>query len=220
MRKGTRILCIFLILALAIGGVCIWQRNNLKALSMSMQLTQEELTAKMEEQKAKTEAASKEAGVDIRGLTEEEQSALRDNLISREELIQAIAKSNQAKQPEAAPEEEVSLREQLAALFAELYVMQAEYTAWLENANQSAIDDFVALPEQEQTDTKKFSIGMEYLQKAREKEAECDAKMTEMEGKIRDILTQLGESTAVVDEIHATYLEEKATKKAYYLGLH
>lgn len=220
MRKGTRILCIFLILALAIGGVCIWQRNNLKALSMSMQLSQEELTAKMEEQKAKTEAASKEAGVDIRGLTEEEQSALRDNLISRDELIQAIAGSNQAKQPEAAPEEELSLRDQLTALFAELYVMQAEYTAWLENANQSAIDDFNALPEQERSEGKKFSIGLEYLQKAKEKEAECDAKMAEMEGKIRDILTQLGESTAVVDEIHATYLEEKATKKAYYLGLH
>lgn len=220
MRKRTRILCIFLILALAIGGVCIWQRNNLKALSMSMQLSQEELSAKMEEQKAKTEAASKEAGVDIRGLTEEEQSALRDNLISRDELIQAIAESNQAKQPEAAPEEELSLRDQLTALFAELYVMQAEYTAWLENANQSAIDDFNALPEQERSEGKKFSIGLEYLQKAKEKEAECDAKMAEMEGKIRDILTQLGESTAVVDEIHATYLEEKATKKAYYLGLH
>lgn len=219
MSKGKRILCIFLILALVIGGVCFWQRNNLRALYLSTQMSQEELSSRMEEQKARTEAASKEAGVDIRGLTEEEQSALRDELISRDELIRDIAESNKT-QAEASTEEEASLRDQLTELFAELYVMQAEYTVWLENANQAAIDDFNALPEKERSEGKKFSIGMEYLQKAKEKEAECDAKMDEMERKIRDILTQLGESTAVVDEIHATYLEEKATKKAYYLGLH
>lgn len=219
MSKGKRILCIFLILALVIGGVCFWQRNNLRALYLSTQMSQEELSSRMEEQKARTEAASREAGVDIRGLTEEEQSALRDELISRDELIRDIAESNKT-QAEASTEEEASLRDQLTELFAELYVMQAEYTVWLENANQAAIDDFNALPEEERSEGKKFSIGMEYLQKAKEKEAECDAKMDEMERKIRDILTQLGESTAVVDEIHATYLEEKATKKAYYLGLH
>lgn len=219
MSKGKRILCIFLILALVIGGVCFWQRNNLRALYLSTQMSQEELSSRMEEQKARTEAASREAGVDIRGLTEEEQSALRDELISRDELIRDIAESNKT-QTEASTEEEASLRDQLTELFAELYVMQAEYTVWLENANQAAIDDFNALPEKERSEGKKFSIGMEYLQKAKEKEAECDAKMDEMERKIRDILTQLGESTAVVDEIHATYLEEKATKKAYYLGLH
>lgn len=218
MSKGKRILCIFLILALVIGGVCFWQRNNLRALYLSTQMSQEELSSRMEEQKARTEAASKEAGVDIRGLTEEEQSALRDELISRDELIRDIAESNKT-QAEASTEE-ASLRDQLTELFAELYVMQAEYTVWLENANQAAIDDFNALPEKERSEGKKFSIGMEYLQKAKEKEAECDAKMDEMERKIRDILMQLGESTAVVDEIHATYLEEKATKKAYYLGLH
>lgn len=219
MSKRKRILCIFLILALVIGGVCFWQRNNLRALYLSVRMSQEELSSRMEEQKARTEAASREAGVDIRGLTEEEQSALRDELISRDELIRDIAESNKT-QTEASTEEEVSLRDQLTELFAELYVMQAEYTVWLENANQAAIDDFNALPEKERSEGKKFSIGMEYLQKAKEKEAECDAKMDEMERKIRDILTQLGESTAVVDEIHATYLEEKATKKAYYLGLH
>lgn len=219
MSKGKRILCIFLILALVIGGVCFWQRNNLRALYLSVRMSQEELSSRMEEQKARTEAASREAGVDIRGLTEEEQSALRDELISRDELIRDIAESNKT-QAEASTEEEASLRDQLTELFAELYVMQAEYTVWLENANQAAIDDFNALPEEERSEGKKFSIGMEYLQKAKEKEAECDAKMDEMERKIRDILTQLGESTAVVDEIHATYLEEKATKKAYYLGLH
>ena len=55
---------------------------------------------------------------------------------------------------------------------------------------------------------------------ALDKEDECDAKMAELEAEIKSLLIKLGEDTALVDEIHATYLEEKALKKAYYLGLH
>ena len=53
-----------------------------------------------------------------------------------------------------------------------------------------------------------------------EKEKECDASMKALETEIRGLLEQLGEDTALVDEIHNAYLEEKSLKKAYYLGLH
>ena len=61
---------------------------------------------------------------------------------------------------------------------------------------------------------------MRYMNEALGKEKECDAKMSELEDEIRSLLNQLGEDTALADEIHSTYLEEKAAKKAYYLGLH
>ena len=54
----------------------------------------------------------------------------------------------------------------------------------------------------------------------KDKEVEADAKMAELESNIRSVLQQLGEPTSMVDEIHSTYLAEKAAKKAYYLGLH
>ena len=112
------------------------------------------------------------------------------------------------------------LREALAKCIAELYVMEAGYTAWLEQANQGAIDDFVALPEEEQTTSAKYSIGMQYLAAALEKEKKCDARMQTLEDQIRSLLTQLGGDTALVDEIHTTYMDEKAAKKTYYLSLH
>lgn len=122
----------------------------------------------------------------------------------------------------SAPEqdENAQARSRLAACMAEIYVMQAEYNDWLEKANQAAIDDFNALPEEQRTATSKLSIGLEYAGKALEKENECDASMKALEAEIRSLLEQLGEDTALVDEIHSTYLEEKALKKAYYLGLH
>lgn len=123
-----------------------------------------------------------------------------------------------AVQPE--PDANAQARSQLAACMAEIYVMQAEYNDWLEKANQSAIDDFNALPEEQRTATSKFSIGLNYANEALKKEKECDASMKALETQIRALLEQLGEDTALVDEIHNTYLEEKALKKAYYLGLH
>ncbi len=236
MSRRKRFLCVLLALAAVIGGICCWQRNNLRALGMSLRLSQDELSGEMERQRERTEEASRQAGVNVRALTDEEKEALRGSEVSREELIDRIADGAQpaadesaagetaapspAPEPQEQEDGEAALRGQLARQIAEIYVMEAEYTDWLAQANQSAIDEFTALPESEQTTANKYSIGMKYLSAALEKEKECDARMKAAEDSIRSLLTQLGEDTSLADEIHAAYLEEKAAKKAYYLSLH
>lgn len=137
---------------------------------------------------------------------------------SGENTPQAPEENPSADSP--AQDETAQARTRLAACMAEIYVMQAEYNDWLESANRSAIEDFNALPEEQQTATSKLSIGLSYASAALEKEKECDASMKALETEIRGLLEQLGEDTALVDEIHNAYLEEKSLKKAYYLGLH
>lgn len=236
MSRRKRFLCVLLALAAVIGGICCWQRNNLRALGMSLRLSQDELSGEMDRQRERTEEASRQAGVNVRALTDEEKEALRGSEVSREELIDRIADGAQpaadesaagetaapspAPEPQEQEDGEAALRGQLARQIAEIYVMEAEYTDWLAQANQSAIDEFTALPESEQTTANKYSIGMKYLSAALEKEKECDARMKAAEDSIRSLLTQLGEDTSLADEIHAAYLEEKAAKKAYYLSLH
>ena len=226
MSRKKRLLCILLALAVVIGGVCCWQRNNLRALGMAMKLSQDELSGKMNQQQERTEEASRQAGVTVRALTDEEKAELHGSEVSREELIDRIAGSEESVGADApaasAPQDEgeSALRSELAKYIAEIYVMEAEYTGWLEQANQAAIDEFVALPEEKQTTASKYSIGMKYLSAALEKEKECDAKMKRVEDAISSLLKQLGESTSLVDEIHAAYLEEKAAKKAYYMSIH
>ena len=253
MSRRKHFLCVLLALAVVIGGICFWQRNNLRALGLSLRLSQDELSSEMGRQQERTEEASRQAGVNVRPLTDEEKQTLRGSEISREELIDRITGSAQPAESEAAapeaaaddtavndtaagdtpipspaqqpqPQEqedsEQTLRDQLARQIAEIYVMEAEYTDWLAQANQDAIDEFTALPESEQTTANKYSIGMKYLSAALEKEKECDAQMQTAEDAIRSLLEQLGDSTSLADEIHAAYLEEKAAKKAYYLSLH
>ena len=119
---------------------------------------------------------------------------------------------------ETAPSQEDE--EQLARYIAEIYLMKAEYTKWLEEAYAAAIEEYVALPEEKRTATAKYEIGMRYMRQALAKEDECDGRMAELEGKILTLLQKMGEDTSLVDEIRVAYEEEKELKKAYYLGLH
>lgn len=235
-KKKPGLLIALLVVLIAVGGVCFWQRNNLKALQMSRSMSTETLAETMQAQQEKTEQAARAAGVIVRIPTKEETDALRDNSLSRDELIARMAADAAADETSPAPDASSDAapaqsdsdaqpqtdptRDRLNTCMAEVYVMQAEYTAWLEDANQAAIDEYNALPEESKSAQAKFSIGMRYMNEALGKEKECDAKMSELEDEIRSLLNQLGEDTALADEIHSTYLEEKAAKKAYYLGLH
>lgn len=221
MKKKKRFFLVLLVLALIIGGLGYWQRNNIEALLLSRKMTQEELADKITEHQEKTVEISRQAGVDVRALTEDERAALNKNEVSREELVDRIAAVQESSPTETpSPDSDAALREQLSRLIAEIYVMEAEYTGWLEKANQAAIDDYNALPEAEKTTANKFNIGSLYLSRALDKEKESDERMAGLEDRIRSVLQQLGEPTSLVDEIHSTYLAEKAAKKAYYLGLH
>lgn len=250
--KKKRLLCALLALVLVIGGVCVWQRNNLRALGLRLRMSQEELSEQMSAQQNKTAEVTQNAGVNVRPLTEEEREKLRDNEVTRDELIERLVGGETGETPQTPSEPDESAepqvpaentpqtpveaqepetksetkseadvaREELAKRIAEIYVMEAEYTAWLEDANRSAIADFEALPPEQQTTASKYNIGMQYLALALDKEKECDARMSELVGEIRTLLATLGEDGTMADEIQRVYEEEKATKKAYYLSLH
>ena len=246
MKKRNRIVLIILLVVLALlAALALWQRSNLRALRLSMALSGEELDQRLEQVTQQVVRSSQEAGVTVRDLTPEEKAALRDHSLSSEELIERLTDGSapeEIPEPGAAPQESAAPdgeaagteapeaptpspapdpdQQELSRLLAEIYVLRAEYTAWLEDANQAAIDAFNALPEAEQTTQKKYDIGMHYLELALEKESECDQAMADLEAQILAVLQRMGLDTSLVDEIDAAYQEEKTLQKAYYLNLH
>jgi len=233
-RKVKRVFVILTVIVLILAALFFWQRNNLKALLFSARMSSEELTGSLEQNAEKlTEQSASVSGITVRPPSEEEKQALRDNTLSGEELIERLIVPEETPAPTgagqtasageqtAAPAEipdQSADRDELARLIARIYVLQAQYNAWLEEAGQDAVEEFRALPEEERTTQKKFSIGMKYTELALAKEKECDAKMAEIENSVRAVLSRLGESTELADQIHEAYLEEKALKKAYYLN--
>lgn len=249
MKKITKIvLCILLALLLAAAGVCWWQWDNIMAVKTSMTHSREDIAGMMAESGQKIEESTQKVeGIIVRDLTEEEKLALKNGDVDRDTLLESMtsggaedstgADASDRTEGSAATDEggetaaetaphpsDESLKKQdqqkLSRYLAEIYLMKAEYTSWLEDKHEAAIEEYNALDESERTTAAKYSIGMRYMQEALEKEKECDALMADMEQKILELLTEMEEDTSLVDDIHAAYEEEKALKKAYYLGLH
>lgn len=225
------LLCVLLLILVALVALCVWQRDNLAALKTSVSYSREDIAVMMEENDRKiAQSAQSVEGVTVRDLTEEEKQDLRTGELNQEELLELLTTQlpEQCVTPEAQPSpespqppvQEESAEKALSKCLAEIYLMKAEYTAWLEDKNQEAIDEYVALEESQRTTAAKYSIGMRCMREALEKEKECDARMEEMKEKIRVLLDKLGRDDSLIDEIQAAYEEEKELKKAYFLGLH
>lgn len=229
-----------LVLVAAVGAVCWWQWDNIMALKMSYSHSREDISEMMTANNQKvSEAVSQQVeGVTVRDLTADEREAMREGELSREDLLNLLTSGDAGQPEETVPsgsaQQETSgenaaipadsgtdsNQKKLAEYIAEIYVMKAEYTLWLEDKYEEAIAEYNALEESERTTAAKYSIGMRCMNEALEKEKECDAMMADMEAKISDLLTEMGKDTSLVDDIQAIYEEEKALKKAYYLNLH
>lgn len=242
MKKAIKIiLVILLILIAAAAAVLFWQRDNLAALKLSMGTSKDDLSQMISDNVQKVdEAIQKVDGITVRDLTDDEKEALRNSEISREDLLdrltsgQPVSNDGGAAAPAdpspagstvqeddaPSPEAADSNTQKLSQYLAELYVLKAEYSAWLEDAYADAIAEYSALDPSERTSTAKYKIGMSYLRTALEKEKECDQLMADLEDKILTLLTEMGADTSLVDDIQSAYEDEKELKKAYYLGLH
>lgn len=237
MKKIIKIiLVILLILVLAVAAVCFWQRDNLAALKLSMSTSKDDLSQMISDNlQAVDDAIQNVDGISVRDLTDEEKEALHNNEISREELLTQLTSGQSAsesgdtsnssespaqEEPASSPEAADPNAEKLSQCLAEIYVMKAEYTAWLEDKYAEALETYSALDPSERTATAKYKIGMSYMREALAMETVCDARMAELEDEISALLQEMGQDNSLVDSIKSAYEDEKALKKAYYLGLH
>lgn len=97
MKRRAKIICgIVLAVAVCVGALCVWQRNNISAALSFIRFSQEEL----EEKLAQNDQAIKDAvnaipDISIRDITQEEKDALRDGTLTQEELLDNLLKPEQ-----------------------------------------------------------------------------------------------------------------------------
>lgn len=233
MKKGKKILLsVLVVLLIAAAGIGWRQRDNIMAIMTSFSYSRDDIRDMMASNDVKVaDVAKRVEGVTVRDLTDGEKQALKEGKMTQEELVELLTKKEEPGSVETAPapaqptqtspvQEEDPNRKKLSEYVARIYLMKAEYTAWLEDKYDEAIAEYKALEEAERTTAAKYEIGLRCMNEALEKEKECDARMAEIEQQIKGLLIEMGEDTSLVDEIQAAYEEEKELKKAYYLGLH
>ena len=90
-RKKKIVLIVLAVVLAVLAGLVIWQRDNLKALVLSLRYSPEDLEARMSGEWQQVEDTIRESPhLTVRDLTEEEKEALHSSELSREELIEQM----------------------------------------------------------------------------------------------------------------------------------
>lgn len=121
---------------------------------------------------------------------------------------QAPAASSTSASPAEAPS---SYDVELQALINQLYAVKARAESGLNSAIQSAKNEYHALPSNEQTQSRKLSIVMSKSSELKNLQSSCDSEVNTIVNKMRKLLQENGQSTALADQALASYESQKSS---------
>ena len=100
---------------------------------------------------------------------------------------------------------------ELQDLINQLYAVKARAENGLNSAIQAAKNEYHALPANEQTTAKKLSIVMSKSSELKSLQSSCDSEVNEIVNKMRKLLRENGQSTALADQALASYEAQKSS---------
>ncbi len=231
MKKKTKIILIVLgIIVALIVSFAVWQRNNIKAVIYFLKYSEEELMQKsIDNQKELDNALKKIDMAAPRELTEEEAKALESGELSLEEAVALSLTHNEENQPTTAepssggkphisPATPSKTPSKMEKLVAELYVLKSSYMSKLDSLEAAGKKEYSQTPVSQRNATWKGTMISKYSGIISGWEAECDAKVEAVIGKIREEIKKTGGDMSVIDTIRSTYNTEKQIKKAEYMN--
>lgn len=234
MKKGVKVICVvLLVLVLAVGGLCIWQRDKVRALYIYMTTDAETIAADTEQIRAENHAALVERfsdAITVTPPTMEQSDALLDGTVTPEEVKESLGISQTGQpadtvSPAAAQEQKMDPASQsptpeelVNQCTAELYACKVDVMAQLGVLKQAALDQWSALPQEQRTKTKKTEIIMDGLRQCYDLEAEVDSQVQEILDRYKTSLQEAGGDATVTDALWDAYCQEKETEMAYYLN--
>lgn len=123
-------------------------------------------------------------------------------------------------QPQPEPEQEQSESEKrVNALIAQVFVLREEFLIKLDNLMAQAKADYVALPSEDQRNTKVLmSLASGYLAKGLDMEKQCDARIEAIVVELEEILQENNGDLSIAQTVYDTYVQEKSLKKAWYMA--
>ena len=130
--------------------------------------------------------------------------------------------ATETKKEELSPEYKEK-NEEISRLIGELYVLKSQFSADLTEIENWVNEQYMNFCEEyggaeNIPSSVKTKVGKRAYEKALALEDECDVKVNEILSKVKVLLKETNQSTAVVDEIKASYDNEKSVAISYYMS--
>lgn len=239
MKKWQKITFVAIgIVFLGLGGVALWQRENLQAVYEAMHYNPEELGSQIQSTKQEVERVLEKYDLEsIRRLTPEEEEQVKKGELSLEEAVERMMPTRNEEEvgakeegvesqdtPEAKPEttpQAVSKKESdlVKASTVKMYELQAKYLGLLGELEARGMQALRAIPSDQRTVQKMMSVGMPFMQEGLALESQCDGEVENVLHHLKEELVALGADYDIVETMRQAYYTEKRLKKAYYLSL-
>ena len=228
MKRWKKILlAVLAALILLLGGLCLWQWNNIQALYAFLTKDSAQIAQDLEQKREEHHQAI--AGIvgdlTVSAPTTEQSDAILSGAVSPEQVKEELGitaqleKTEPAREPQEGEEEPpaATAQELLRSCVAELYACKVDILGTLAQLKQEALAEWFALPAEEQTDTRLKEIGLAGLRKCYALEVEVDRQVDGILDRYRVQLEAIGGDTSVLKELRAYYEDEKTAEKAYYM---
>lgn len=238
MKKWQKITFVAIgMVLLGLGGVALWQRENLQAVYEAMYYNPEELGNQIQSTKQEVERVLEKYELEsIRRLTPEEEEQVKKGELSLEEAVERMMPTRNEETgtkeeglesqdtPEAKPEttpQTVSKKESdlVKASTVKMYELQAKYLGLLGELEARGMQALRAIPSDQRTVKKMMSIGMPFMQEGLALESQCDDEVENVLHHLKEELVAIGADYDIVETMRQAYYTEKRLKKAYYLSL-
>lgn len=239
MKKWQKITFVAIgIVFLGLGGVALWQRENLQAVYEAMHYNPEELGSQIQSTKQEVERVLEKYDLEsIRRLTPEEEEQVKKGELSLEEAVERMMPTRNEEEvgakeegvesqdtPEAKPEatpQAVSKKESdlVKASTVKMYELQAKYLGLLGELEARGMQALRAIPSDQRTVQKMMSVGMPFMQEGLALESQCDGEVENVLHHLKEELVAIGADYDIVETMRQAYYTEKRLKKAYYLSL-
>lgn len=124
----------------------------------------------------------------------------------------AVSSAASSKAPAAEKPQEAAYEAEVKALVQQAYALKAIAEKGLNSSIDAAKAEYWALPESQQTRTKKIMICLSKAGELTSLQSYCDKEMDRIVSQLRTVLKENGQSTELADQVMSTYKAEKSKR--------
>lgn len=245
MKKTVFVL---VVIVLILGGLVIWQRDNLASLVSSIIYSDEEITQKLTQSKAKVQQALDfYTDGSLRDFTVEEEERIRKGEVSPQQAWSQISPNNATKEtdpdstlesaqaplaqagqtetgsinPGKTPEpsqQSADITNIIKTHVSEIYLLKAQYISKLGEFERRVLSEWKSLPKEKRTQANKQALIAKYIGELASMERSCDLQVDAILSSLESQLKAVGGDLSIINTIKNAYTEEKNLQKAYFIS--
>lgn len=222
MKKVLKVLLIVLILlAIALGTLAIWQWKNIESIMLGIKEESTEIEKKRNENQIKlVDDVNTYLDEPLREITEEERQQIEEGKVTVSDVYQKMFEEKKETLEQSGQKENTNSSlakdEVISRYMAELYKLQNEFTARAESTIKQGARYYENKKAHPQDSVARADTIAHFTPIVRKMESECDARVEKVISDLKAELEKIGEDTAIIASIRATYANEKQLKLSYY----